>query len=424
MIARKNRIRLCPSLIFSRMGHPPRKRRARPSLRSPFLNLPAEIRIKIYTAALVSPEPIDLCPATYVIENFDSNPVFQHRSEVFRRSDESIPVGRIARPKKLAFRLQSSLQYVRQHLAVQLLAVCCQIYEEAARYFWGCNIWRFSDDQEWGVLLRFLLTIGPNARSMIRRLEALAPVAGQIGHATGPRPSSVPDRSEWIVKNEPKLRMSKLFHDHYRHDTVWRLWMQERSLRRLDLIVPTGYELGFPDPWSNNRHNSRWAIDNSFYVDEYFMECLAKTRVVVEAGGVLYEKQRALQQGWDVLALPGSEVFENPPPDQHKLWESDVDYLTGVPQLFAIDDVSVHVNGEKINNAPEQIHRIRRQLKAFGPCIIRVDDIPCECWRCTSRSLWNRPYYTHPRWGITYQSLVDVHESEMLEWLASFNICD
>lgn len=192
---------------------------------------------------------------------------------------------------------------------------------------------------------------------------------------------------------------------------MWRLWTQERSLRRLDLVVPAGYELGFLDLWVNR---SLWAIDHSVYVDKYFMECLAKTRIVVEAEGVLYDKQYALQQGWDVLALPGSELFEGLPLDQPKLWESDVDYLTGVPQLLAIDDVSVYANGGKVNNAPAHTHRLTRH----------VDDIPCGCWQCTSPYCWNWPYYKHRRWGITYISLVDVHESEMLEWLASFFICD
>lgn len=106
---------------------------------------------------------------------------------------------RYTRPIRLAFRLQSSLQYVRQRLAVQLLAVCCQIYDEAARYFWGCNTWRFCDDQEWDVLLRFLLNIGPNARSMIQKLEALAPASEQIGNVMGSRPRSVAGRFDWIV---------------------------------------------------------------------------------------------------------------------------------------------------------------------------------------------------------------------------------
>ena len=54
---------ISPPPNMSRMGNSPRKGRARPSLRSPFLNLPAEIRFEIYAAGLASPESTDLCPA-------------------------------------------------------------------------------------------------------------------------------------------------------------------------------------------------------------------------------------------------------------------------------------------------------------------------------------------------------------------------
>ena len=38
---------------------------------SPFLNLPAETRNQIYSAALVSSSPIDLCPANYAYSQED-----------------------------------------------------------------------------------------------------------------------------------------------------------------------------------------------------------------------------------------------------------------------------------------------------------------------------------------------------------------
>ena len=90
--------------------------------------------------------------------------------------DEDAPRKLAGQTLKLAFRLQSSLLYVRKRLVIQLLAVCRQIYNEAAAYFWGGNIWRFSHDEEWEVLTRFLLTIGPNARSMIHEIEVTAPL--------------------------------------------------------------------------------------------------------------------------------------------------------------------------------------------------------------------------------------------------------
>ena len=35
--------------------------------------------------------------------------------------------------------------------------------------------------------------------------------------------------------------------------------------------------------------------------------------------------------------------------DRAHWWESDVDHLTGVMQLFEIEEVSVHANGGRVN---------------------------------------------------------------------------
>ena len=394
------------------MPHLRKHRRHRPSRSSPFLDLPAEIRNYIYIAALVSPSPIDLCPAKYAHTQVELNadPSLQRRQLLFEQAktagmQTARPRWGESRPTKVAFRLQSDLQYVRQHLAVQLLAVCCQTYNEAARYFWGDNVWRFSDDENWEILLRFMLTIGQNARSLIRRLEVLVPGAKRV--------ADVPPRdATWVVKNQPKLRMSKLWEDEWRHDVVWQMWAREKSLRSLSLVIPTGYE-----------------ADSLYYwLNDVVMEFTAKGLVVIESGGVLYNKDEILQQGWNVLALLNSRIlrfspdYENLVEDVHgegQLWESDVDCLTGVAQLFEMEDISIHANAGRVHNARNKERG--RRLHKFGPCMVRIDDIPCVCWMCQSSYRWNLPA-RHERTGTKYISLVDIREKELLEWMGDFDL--
>lgn len=397
------------------LRHQLKHRRQRPSNNSPFLNLPPEIRNKIYIAALVAPAPIDLCPAdyAYTTEEFATSPVAQRRHSAFQKSDAAYVVGyRGHQPTALAFRRQSGLQYVRKHLAVHLLAVCRQIYNEATGYFWGRNVWRFSDDQDWEILLRFLLTIGENARAMIRNLEVLAPCAWTK--------SPVLNKNEyWVVKNQPELHMIKVWHERRRHKVVWELWMREKSLRTLDLIVPAGYELGPLNIWCRRRY--RWC--GFFPWDDLFVEFTAKTRVVYERDGVLGDLDWILQQGWDavnhVVFFPDDAGVSW---ELQESWDSDADFLTGVPQLFVIEEISVHANGGRVCNAAANKKTNERVLKGFGPCMIRVDDVPCQCWQCTSRSPFNWPVPKHQRSGVRYSSLVDLRDRELLEWLGSFDI--
>ena len=62
-----------------------------PKNASSFLNLPPEIRNKIYSAALVSATPIDLCPAAYIssqakVSSFYALSICSHFSQSTYRS--------------------------------------------------------------------------------------------------------------------------------------------------------------------------------------------------------------------------------------------------------------------------------------------------------------------------------------------------
>lgn len=319
------------------LRHQLKHRRARPSHNSPFLNLPPEIRNQIYIAALVAPAAIDLCPPhyAYTAEEIATSPVTQRRYSEHQKSDAACAAAGRIRPTALAFRQQTSLQYVRKDLAAHLLAVCRQIYNEAAGCFWGRNVWRFSDDREWEILLRFLLTIGDNARAMIRKLEVLAPNTETYSHVLAK------DKS-WVLKNQPKLHMIKLWDDWEYHNVVWELWMREKSLRTLDLIIPAGYELGPLNDWTRHWYRQGgW-----FYSDVSLTEFTAKTRVVCEFDGFfsrLDDVACILQRGWDAVNYSVLPDDTGAPRDTLDLevqaWESDVDFLTGVPQLFVIEEI-------------------------------------------------------------------------------------
>ena len=303
-------------------------------------------------------------------------------------------------PQKVAFRLQAGLENVRRNLVVQLLAVCCQIYNEAAAYFWTSNTWRFSDDRNWEFLWRFLFTIGANARSMIQNLEVPAPNA----YAREP---CLPVMTYWDVKNHPKLRMAKLpFSYGDWHDVVWHLWIRERSLRKLRLIIPSSSVVLSP-------YNSLCSWDYGTNL----MHFPAKTQVIVEHGGFLSDPADVLQYGWDVVALPGSRVPGEPLAkpevvgglshgyqDHLRVWASDLDYLVGVMQLFDIEEVSVHANGGKAKPRRSE-WRVYRLLRAFGPCVIVIDDVPCDCWRC--RSPYSCNIRNHGPIDFRYRSLLD-----------------
>jgi len=73
------------------------------------------------------------------------------------------------------------------------------------------------------------------------------------------------------------------------------------------------------------------------------MELTAKTRVVCKSGGVLGDLDSLLQQGWDFInhgvtgVMPDDagaprEIVDSIP-FGFQWWESDVDFLTGVPRL-------------------------------------------------------------------------------------------
>lgn len=159
---------------------------------------------------------------------------------------------------------------------------------------------------------------------MINRLDVLAPFTWVEDH-------ELTRADDWHIKNHPKLHMTKLWEpdgDGECYDIVYNLWIRERSLQLLNMLVPAGYTFSSLD------------AEGHSWDDPYFHEpppkALPKVRVIVESQATVFDIKHILVQGWDVVALPGSRLVTTIDSDTYeahhiegkaKKWESDGDYL-------------------------------------------------------------------------------------------------
>ena len=261
------------------------------------------------------------------------------------------------------------------------------------------------------VLWRFLLSIGTNALSHIQKLEVLAPLA-----VNQERLLTVAEA--WHIKNEPKLHMAKTWRGGVNRtcvDLVHDFWKRERMLQKLTLLVPDDYAL-FPF-----QHKKAWCDD------PLYMGFLPKVRIVVEDGGALFDMQFVLDQGWDVVAMPGSGISKPRTAGMRsgltttkaeQVWESDTDlHLAGLSQLFEEQEISTNFKGRRANRGLKG-KKLERLLSAFGPCMILAEDISCQCWWCKFDYVFDRSL--HKPIGVLYTSLVEVQERQIQDWMEEF----
>jgi len=114
-----------------------------------FLDLPSELRIKIYGHLLVASEPITICSRTSEEEISD------YRGTVSLRSLSTAKI----RPTVL------------DHLTLGLLECSRQISYEAAATFYRWNTFKFAGDRTWDPLYAFLQLIGERNRRSLGSLE-------------------------------------------------------------------------------------------------------------------------------------------------------------------------------------------------------------------------------------------------------------
>lgn len=392
----------------------PHYRTRRPRQTSSFLKLPAEIRNQIYQVALISPKPVDLWPVAKCWRPDLLDPpdtAMQHRYAKSLLAQESQYQNLLPRhdPESIVgFRLQADLLFVRKELSTGLLGTCVQVYNEAANYFWRSNTWRFSDDDDWRGVYRFLLTIGPRARSRIQRLDILAPFTYR------------PDTDDLFnkrLKNHPKMHMAKLWHDdsplgQTRRDQVYALMMEEKTLHSLHLLAPAQFKI---ENLSDNDCSWPGFLPLNF---------MPEIKVVIEAGARVDDTSLEYihGQGWESLCLPGSKVqthlqggilvSREVPAGEPEKRSPRFDYLSGLSLLFEEEEeLSIHANGGRVKQFVKEV-KVERALEAFGPCmIIRLEIKGCGSW------WWLRSWERY-----CYKSLVDVHEQILLDWWTELEV--
>ena len=319
----------------------------------------------------------------------------------------------------LKIRKQASLTYVRKELAAGLLGTCHQVYKEAAMYFWSDNLFRFPGRSGWQGLLRFLLTIGPAARSHIKRLDVHAPM-----YMRWPNKADDDRDLNGYSKNWPKMHMVKIppedHTDHAAAQRVCTILAQERTLEEINFVVPASFRNGDMQEYGGYNDGGCTCYSQTPLKKIAELDFLHKTVVVEEGGYLAVEKgpEQIMDEGWDLVCEPGSYIYEKKPGEafylKHKvdekcMWKSPArewDYLLGLSTLFPLPDepAECHANGGK--HKKKKVSPLGRELKAFGGCKFVYDrgGIRLSSKWCAEPGEWD--YLIGVRWLFQEESAI------------------
>lgn len=249
-------------------------------------------------------------------------------------------------------RYQEDLLYVREEMAVGLLRTCYQIFKEAAGIFWMENHFRFSGRGGWQGLLRFFLTIGPLARSRIRKISVHAPIYLRWPERTFssvhssfelfPSPSLSADL-DGLSKNWPKMHMAKIkSEEHPESETrllVCAMISQDRSLKDLFFIIPEGFRNG---DWTDYGGYEVGLWGETTLLNKIRKLDFLKITVIFEGGSYLAVENGVdsiTRQGWDLICMPKSLVLETCDGKpvrrllmEEEVWKASEDF--GLKRLF------------------------------------------------------------------------------------------
>lgn len=393
--------------------HKPRFRFPKPEFieqtsESPFLNLPGEIRQKIYNLALISHFPIDLWPRDLIPKSAtDDDPVLTTRIAKYHAKREQAAWSNT----EPAFRHQTGLVFVRKHLSLALLSTCRQIQREAGEIFYAENTFRFSGDVHWFGIRRFLGHLTIRQLKLLRRIEVFIPMATPKTYCDlGPIFLGESESDKLILwwmasrnsKNHPKMRMGGSGKLDQRERESRSQWLDlERNIDfvkwRLEQAADLHeLELKFvlPEGWQICRDGMRirhfvWISDELVFevrlpeVAQELGSLLGRKVEVVLEGGSKIKDMRTVKDltssGCDVKAEKGVWIPQSktiPPPElvettKERLWKdaaSDYDYLIGVPDLYYVNDHKNTIDSRegKLKKASKK-KNTERLLKAFGP---------------------------------------------------------
>ena len=364
---------------MTRRPRPRKPKQYHTQQQSSFLSLPPELRAKIYRYALISPAPIDLWPHVYHID-LTGNSEWEARTSTWSEKTTAL--------NKLRFktRNQTGLIYVRKEMGTGLLGTCRQVYNEAAMFFWADNIFRFTGRSGWQGLLRFFLTIGPAARARIRRLDIHAPIYMRWPEKNGEEGSGDVRDLNGYSKNFPKMHMVKITDeghlDRVAIQRVCTILAQDRTLEEINFIIPAGFRNGDEHYYGGYIDDHDGGEDQYDRLRKISTLDFPKKTVVVEAGGYLavsHGPRKLMDQGWDLVCLPGSAIYEPKEGQADELekhevnetrtWKSPMrewDYLLGLNTMFHIPEpMDIHANGGK---HAKSFPILERELKGFGGC--------------------------------------------------------
>lgn len=165
---------------------------------------------------------------------------------------------------------------------------------------------------------------------------------------------------------------------------VCALLTQDRALREINFVIPSGFRNGDEDSFGGYDDDHDMEPDSPIRLQKIAALDWIKKTIVVEEGGYLATDdgpRQIMGQGWDLVCLPGSFIWEkgsmdkggNTDYEKHevtktRVWNSherELDYLIGVKELFEDEPVSVHANGGKHKRSAV---KMERTLKGFGGC--------------------------------------------------------
>lgn len=155
-------------------------------------------------------------------------------------------------------------------------------------------------------------------------------------------------------------------------------------MKAIDFIIPKGFRNGDEDSFGGYDVDHDMAPDSPLRLQRIAALGWIKKTVVVEEGGYLATEdgpQQIMDQGWDLICLPGSFIWEKGMTDKgestdyekHEVTETrtwccpdgELDYLIGVKEMFNDEQISIHANGGKHKKPVIKMERI---MKGFGGC--------------------------------------------------------
>ena len=270
-------------------------------------------------------------------------------------------------------------------MSTGLLGTCRQAFNEAAMYFWRDNHFRFTGRSGWQGLLRFFLTIGPEARARIHRVAVHAPI-----YMRWPVKDSDGKDLNGRSKNFPKMHMAKIPGEgHLDREAIQRLCVilaQDRTMKEIDFVIPDGFRNGDEDGFGGYDEDHDMEAESAIRLLKLQNLDWIKMNVVVEKGGYLAVEdgpRQIMNEGWDLVCESGSFIWEKGDEDKggnvdykkHEVtktrcWSApsrDLDYLIGVREMFQeVDADSEHANGGKHMVAAKK--KTERMLIAFNGC--------------------------------------------------------